>query len=120
MLEATLPYVLQLFFVAYPLVTNVAFDAFSGVEASCEYLGCTDSTSSEYNPSAIVYNGCAGASAARRRRLDDHVGCVDPIASNFDSAATSNSGCEYNVDGCADSTALNYLHSTMDETNTFR
>jgi hypothetical protein len=33
---------------------------------------------------------------------------MDPTASNYDASATSNSGCEYTIHGCTDSTALNY------------
>ena len=89
--------------------------AFNVDDGSCRVLGCTDSADVGFNPSAVVDGGCATVAGARRR-LDGSnatAGCIDPIAANFDSIAVSNDGsCAYNIQGCADSTALNYLSAT--------
>ena len=89
--------------------------AFNVDDGSCRVLGCTDSADVAFHPSAVVDGGCATVAGARRR-LDGSnttAGCIDPIAANFDSSAVTNDGsCAYSIQGCADSTALNYLSAT--------
>eukprot|EP00966_Prymnesium_polylepis_P103558 2397666-Prymnesium_polylepis.1 len=106
-------------------------DAFNMDDGSCRILGCVEPTDVNYNPRAVVNYGCAGTSAwpapsqlwskahaclpmrtGSRRRLDGVAlsGCLDPVASNYASAATINDGaCTYAITGCSDSTAINFL-----------
>ena len=52
-------------------------------------------------------------SSGRRRRLDSSdsstEGCLDPTATNYDSAASLTGNCTYEWKGCMDSAASNYL-----------
>ena len=104
-------------------------------DGSCSIGGCTDPSSSEYDAGATFDDGscsrrrqmgatrpsvaadeAAGVVARSvggvRRRVNG-VGCKDPAASTFDGSATSHDGalCSYEIHGCTDPTALNYLSS---------
>ena len=48
------------------------------------------------------------ATSARQLSHASTHGCMDPVAMNFDSRATSYCCCFYGVPGCIDSRALNY------------
>jgi hypothetical protein len=70
--------------------------------------GCTDSSASNYNPSASSDDGSCEY---------DEYGCTDSTASNYNANATVDDGsCEYDEYGCTDSTAVNYSPSaTVDD-----
>lgn len=64
------------------------------------YEGCQDSNSLNFNPSANVPADC----------VPIHVGCMNPVATTYDSLATVNDvdACVYAIQGCLDSRASNY------------
>jgi hypothetical protein len=64
------------------------------------YLGCTDSTAMNYDPTAIVDDGTC---------TNFIYGCTDPTAMNYDPLANTDDGtCIAYVYGCIDSTATNF------------
>ena len=101
-----------------------------------QILGCMDSTQFNYNPLAtgpdpnnpcipFVY-GCTDSNASAgynsSANTDDgsceYYGCMDSLASNYNSNATSdpNNECIYSVQGCTDPLALNYnSNATVDD-----
>ena len=96
---------------------------FNTDDRSCRIAGCTDSVSPHFDPQANIEDRCSCSSSCaslRRRRLDSHSGCLDPMATTYDSAAVDHDGsyCVYPVGGCADSNALNYLvEATVHDTD---
>jgi len=101
----------------FPGCTDPSAENYNAVytvnDGSCTVPGCTDSTSPYYEPAATFSTGCNG-----RRSLDDDVarrqlaaGCMNPAASNQDVTVTSHdpSACQFLIQGCSDSRALNYL-----------
>ena len=79
------------------------FASLATVAASCVFVrfGCTDSTSSNFLPSANTDDGsCVHATYV--------YGCADPDALNFDSLATISADCVSRVPGCMDPTATNF------------
>ena len=86
--------------------------------------GCTDSTSFNYNPAAVIDDGscasvalgCTDANAFNYNasaNTDDfsclYYGCTDNNANNYDASATNDDGtCTYCTYGCTDATAFNY------------
>jgi hypothetical protein len=66
----------------------------------CEISGCTESTASNYDPSATTDDGSCSY---------EYLGCTDSSALNYDSNATSDDGsCSYALFGCIDGSAANY------------
>jgi len=101
----------------FPGCTDPSAENYNAVytvdDGSCTVPGCTDNTSPNYDPAATFSTGCTG-----RRSLDDGlarrqlaVGCMNPAASNQDVTATTHdpSACQFLIQGCSDSSALNYL-----------
>lgn len=106
-------------------------------DGSCSKPGCTLPGRSNYDAQATFNDGTCANSRRRLHSIQqtgsghvaDHVlsgrmpnthsatsrrlatGCLDPAASNYNSAASSHDGnsCIYAVLGCTDSHALNYL-----------
>jgi len=79
------------------------FCSLATVAASCVFVrsGCTDSTSSNYVPSANTDDGsCVDVTYA--------YGCADPNALNFDSIATVSVACVSRILGCMDLAAVNF------------
>ena len=79
------------------------FCSLANVAASCVFVrpGCTDSTSSNYVPSANTDDGsCVDVTYA--------YGCADPDALNFDSIATVSVACVNRILGCMDPAAVNF------------
>ena len=76
---------------------SVSYSFTAGV-CQAAILGCTDSTSSNYDPLANVDDGSCCVD-----------GCTDPLAFNFDSLATCDDGsCAPFVFGCTDAAAINF------------
>ena len=70
-------------------------------DGSC--LGCTDSTSPNYEPNADIDDGSCNIDP------NNIPGCTDPTAQNYDPNATVDDGsCIATVYGCTDPVALNY------------
>ena len=68
------------------------------------YLGCTDSTAMNYDPTAIVDDGSCIAFV---------YGCTDSTAMNYNPLANTDDGtCIAFIYGCIDSTATNYNASS--------
>ena len=100
-----------------------------------QILGCMDPTAFNYNPSATnpnpsapciaILNGCtdplASAGYVAAANVDDgsceYFGCMDPLASNYNSSYTSDplNACVYPVLGCTDALALNYNSSATQD-----
>ena len=78
-------------------------------DGSCRIPGCTDSTQSAYDPEANYDDGTCDPERRRRMLSSSTTGCMDPLASNFDSLATSDAGCIYPIVGCMNSLATNYF-----------
>ena len=86
-------------------------------DGSCSVPGCMVELDPAYSSTATFNDGsCTQAEGDRRqlertdgrgRRLSP--GCMDPAAVNFDSVASSNEGCSYEIRGCTDSLASNFL-----------
>ena len=85
--------------------------------------GCTDQTSTGYQSLAkyndgscpVIYRGCTDPNAPNHRSVaneDDgscaYVGCMNPVAFNYDPTATQAGTCIVRTVGCMDSAALNY------------
>ena len=84
----------------------------TGFQNPVVIYGCTDSSSTAYNPNAThpctvdgIINGCCEAQSP----TEDEVGCTDPTALNYDYTALDDDGsCLYILSGCTDPTASNY------------
>ena len=91
--------------------------AFNVDDGSCSIPGCTAPSDPNFKSGATFDDGTCVASTNRRQMRGDYsralqsVGCMDPAAQSYDSSATSHSGatCAYQITGCTDSTALNYV-----------
>jgi len=82
------------------LVTDVNGCGFNDTIILTNYVGCTDSTAINYNPTAIVDDGSCIAFV---------YGCTDSTAINYNPLANTDDGsCIPYVYGCIDSTATNY------------
>ena len=106
-----------------PLAHN--YDAaFNIDDGSCSIPGCTDPSNQNFKEAATFDDGTCVASTRRRRMRVDHarglqsVGCMDPAAQTHDSLATSHNAasCAYNVTGCTESTALNFVPTATSST----
>ena len=83
-------------------------------DGSCVYTaGCTDSTATNYIPSAGVDDGSC---------IPTVLGCTNPNALNYDSAATLHvqSLCTFQKLGCTDSDADNFNPNATTVCNAFR
>jgi len=92
-------------------------------DGSCYYIGCTDIAACNYDASATVNNGCQYPpqyydcnSVCLLDTDGDGIcdeleipGCTNPIALNYDIAATDDDGsCTLPIYGCTDPLAFNY------------
>ena len=121
-----------------PLALNY-HSAFNSDDGSCSRGGCTDSTSSRYQPWATFDDFCSCANtclsargtSGRRRgpntmMQEQEPSCNDPRANNYDPrfAATNppeslihdNTKCTYVFTGCMDSAASNFLAAYTKDT----
>ena len=79
------------------LLSSVSY-SFTVNNCQTPIYGCTDSTSSNYDPLANTDDGSCCVD-----------GCTDPLAFNYDSLATCDDGsCVPFVYGCTDPNAINY------------
>tara|TARA_R100001594_G_scaffold63772_1_gene98128 strand:+ start:500 stop:1273 length:774 start_codon:yes stop_codon:yes gene_type:complete len=84
----------------------------TGFQNPVVIYGCTDSSSTAYNPNAThpctvdgIINGCCKEIGQE----GDTVGCTDPTALNYDFEAVDDDGsCLYFTSGCTDTQASNY------------
>ena len=77
---------------------NAAFDTFTGEAAACQFLGCTDSTRPNFDPTATVDSGlCAPI----------YPGCTDSAALNYNAAYNTDDG-SCSIGGCTDPTSASY------------
>jgi len=83
----------------------------NGYTLSPKIYGCTNQSSTVYNPSATdpcvlngIVNGCCWGNTEAEEE-----GCTDPTALNYDYLALDDDGsCVYFINGCTDPTADNY------------
>ena len=92
--------------------------AYNKLDGSCRIPGCMQAGSyyndqATYEPSNVNCCTVGGCGSSRRRELEPrelaHTSCFDVNASNYHENANTDSGCEYNINGCMDSSAINYL-----------
>ena len=111
---------------AAPLGYNANVTAFDGTR---RYLGCAGSTSTNFSPSALVWDGCAAGTSTCRRPQSAR-GCMDAsarrrllsttdytvtFASNFSCAADADSGLVDEMVSCMDSNARSSFDATTTE-----
>jgi len=87
-------------------------------EHSCRIVGCMVTSSVFFDPDATFNDACrcsGGTCDGSHRRLTHTVGCIDPTASDYNPTAVYHGACHYDVIGCTDSTAVNYLHAATTE-----